>query len=68
MSETSINKFCPRSGKKVELDSLTTYKGHTVGFCNPGCRDDFASNSNERPNDSSYFDVVIKENELGESL
>ncbi|MEM9090041.1 MAG: YHS domain-containing protein, partial [Cyanobacteria bacterium P01_F01_bin.53] len=40
----AINKFCPRSGKPIENDSLTEYRGHIVGFCNPGCRDDFAQN------------------------
>lgn len=60
----AINKFCPRSGRPVSDDSLTTYKGFTVGFCNPGCRDDFASNIEDNPKDSNYFDIVIKENEL----
>jgi len=27
----------------VSADSLTVYKGRTVGFCNPGCRDKFAA-------------------------
>ena len=64
MSDKSINKFCPRSGKPVESDSLTEYKGHIVGFCNTGCRDDFAANIYECSNDTTYFDVLIKENEL----
>ncbi|BBN82240.1 hypothetical protein PA25_22250 [Pseudoalteromonas sp. A25] len=59
-----INQFCPRSGKPVELDSLTHYRGLTVGFCNPRCRDDFATNINDRPHDSQYFDVLIKERRL----
>jgi hypothetical protein len=59
-----INKYCPRSGKRVSPDSLTYYKGFTVGFCNPGCRDDFQEHILERPNDSIYFDAVIKEFEL----
>ena len=33
-----------------------------VGFCNQGCRDDFAANVDERPDDRRYFDVLIKEN------
>ena len=61
MSNISINKYCPRSGELVELDSLTEYKGFTVGFCNPGCRDDFTDNINENSNDTMYFDVLIKE-------
>lgn len=59
----AINKYCPRSGKLVSDDSLTEYRGYTVGFCNPGCRDDFASDIANNPKDSNYFDVVIKENE-----
>lgn len=61
MSKMAINKYCPRSGKAVESDSLTNYKGFIVGFCNPGCRDDFANNVEERPKDLNYFDVLIKE-------
>ncbi len=57
----AINMFCPRSGKPVQEDSLTEYKGHIVGFCNPGCRDDFRENVSSRPNDTKYFDVVLKE-------
>lgn len=38
---TCINDTCPWSGKPVAEDSLTTYKGHVVGFCNTGCRDRF---------------------------
>lgn len=37
----SINSHCPWSGKPVSPTSLTEYRGHTVGFCNPGCRDKF---------------------------
>ena len=36
-----INDACPWSGKPVSPDSLTTYRGHVVGFCNTGCRDKF---------------------------
>jgi YHS domain-containing protein len=39
--EDSVNDVCPWSGKPVSADSLTTYRGRTVGFCNPGCRDKF---------------------------
>ena len=57
----TINNYCPRSGKPVQEDSLTEYKGYAVGFCNPGCRDDFAQNIDDRPNDTQYFDVILKE-------
>jgi len=60
----SVNKYCPRSGKPVESGSLTVYRHRIVGFCNPHCRDDFAANIAERPNDTRYFDALIKE--LGE--
>ena len=60
----AINKFCPRSGKPIENDSLTQYRGLIVGFCNPGCRDDFSKNINAPSRDTDYFDVIIKENEL----
>ena len=60
----SINKYCPRSGKPVESDSLTTYRGLTVGFCNTGCRDDFAANIEERPSDRQYFDTLLKDKDL----
>lgn len=61
---TAINKYCPRSGKPVVPDSFANYRGTTVGFCNPHCRDDFAANIEERPSDTRYFDALIKE--LGE--
>lgn len=62
----AINNFCPRSGKPVSNDSLTNYRGFTVGFCNPGCRDDFSNDIKGNPKDSTYFDTVIKENNLSE--
>lgn len=39
--QDAVNGTCPWSGKPVSADSLTTYRGITVGFCNPGCRDKF---------------------------
>ena len=39
----AINQSCPWSGKPVQPDSLTHYRGQTVGFCNPGCRDKFVT-------------------------
>lgn len=64
--EKAINNFCPRSGKTVSSNALTKYRGFTVGFCNPACRDDFAKNIQENPTDSFYFDIVIKENMLSQ--
>lgn len=63
MKNTAINKYCPRSGKAVSPDSLAEYKGVIVGFCNPGCRDDFAENIDGCPKDTTYFDVLIKEHD-----
>jgi hypothetical protein len=40
--ENCVNDVCPWSGKPVSADSLTLYKGKVVGFCKPGCRDEFA--------------------------
>ena len=39
--EDAVNETCPWSGKPIAADSLTTYRGAVVGFCNPGCRDKF---------------------------
>lgn len=59
----AINNYCPRSGKPVEENALTEYRGVTVGFCNPGCRDDFAARPDACIDDRRYFDVLIKEHE-----
>ena len=37
----TLNERCPWSGKPVQGDSTTHYRGRRVGFCNPGCRDKF---------------------------
>jgi YHS domain-containing protein len=39
--EDCVNETCPWSGKPVSADSLTTYRGKVVRFCNTGCRDKF---------------------------
>ena len=39
--EDCVNDACPWSGKPVQADSLTEYKGRVVGFCNPGCTEKF---------------------------
>lgn len=59
-----INKFCPRSGKPVAGDSLSEYRAVVVCFCNPGCRDDFAPNVEERPSERHYFEVPNKDPEI----
>lgn len=54
-----LNDTCPRSGKPVAADSLTTYRGHTVGFCNPHCRDDFAAHPEACDEDRAAFDRLL---------
>lgn len=49
MSQTSINSHCPFSGKPIRDDSITTYQGVNIGFCNPCCRDDFATDPKAYP-------------------
>ena len=43
MNIKPINSHCPWSGDPVSLDSCIQYRGHTVAFCNPKCRDKFAA-------------------------
>jgi len=62
--EKPINKYCPRSGERVAADSLTAYRGFVAGFGNQHCRDDFSANVSPRPQDTIYFDAIIKEPEL----
>ena len=50
--EDCVNETCPWSGKPVARDSLTTYKGKVVGFCNSGCRDKFESAA-------KHFDAIL---------
>lgn len=64
MTTTAINRYCPRSGKPVAEDSLAPYRGLTVGFCNPGCRDDFVARTAECEADRRYFDALIHERGL----
>ena len=56
--EEAVNETCPWSGKPVAADSLTRYRGHVVGFCNPGCRDKFGAAI-------SAFDAAIGEKSDG---
>ena len=51
--EDCVNDVCPWSGKPVSADSLTLHRDRVVGFCNPGCRDKFASAANA-------FDAAIE--------
>jgi hypothetical protein len=66
MEGSSINKFCPHAGKPVASNSLTRYHGLVVGFCNRGCRDDFAENMEKEALAPvrCYFDTLIKEHAL----
>jgi len=58
-AEPPINAVCPRSGKPVAADSLTTYRGRIVGFCNPHCRDDFAARPEACVEDRAFFDRLL---------
>ena len=60
----AINRYCPHSGKPIAADSLTVYRGFAVGFCNPGCRDDFARAPEQFQEDIGYFNALIKEHDL----
>ena len=53
-----INKTCPWSGKPVAADSLTSYRGHVVGFCNPGCREKFETATGQ-------FDALLDRSDTG---
>jgi len=50
--EDCINEVCPWSGKPIAADSLMFYRGETIGFCNPECRDKFLKAS-------ATFDLLI---------
>ncbi len=56
--EDCVNENCPWSGKPVQADSLTEYKGKTIGFCNPGCRDKFAANPENFPEVTALIDAA----------
>ena len=54
----AVNETCPWSGKPIAADSLTRYRRHVVGFCNPGCRDKFEAAT-------AAFDAAIGETDHG---
>ena len=66
-TKDSINKFCPRSYKKIINEALSVYSGFVVGFCNANCRDDFNKDSNKAILDKQYFDSIIIENNLSQN-
>lgn len=57
--QPAMNRHCPRSGRLVVTDALTTYRGHTVGFCNTGCRDSFAADPTACVADRRHFDRLV---------
>ena len=59
--EDAINETCPWSGKPVSADSLTTYNGHVVGFCNTGCRDKFEKASKDYKKAWEHVHHALKE-------
>jgi YHS domain-containing protein len=42
-----INSTCPWSGRAVNSNVLMFYRGKTIGFCNPECRDMFLKASSK---------------------
>ncbi len=50
--DQAVNETCPWSGKPIQADSLTRYRGVVVGFCNSGCRDKFETAT-------AHFDAAI---------
>ncbi|MDV7338172.1 hypothetical protein RYZ26_01100 [Terasakiella sp. A23] len=55
MTQSSINTICPNSGKPVKPDSIADYQDMRIGFCNPGCRDNFANNPENYPHVLGQF-------------
>lgn len=49
---TPLNTTCPWSGNPVTAAGATQYRGQTVAFCNPGCKDKFETAT-------SAFDAAI---------
>ncbi|MEO0973400.1 MAG: DinB family protein [Pseudomonadota bacterium] len=49
-----VNRHCPWSGDPVAANATASYRGHLVGFCNPDCRDKFASAT-------AHFDQCLDE-------
>lgn len=64
----AINKRCPRSGKPVKPDSLTIYKGFTIGFSNPRFRSDFLTNIENKQDERDFFDGLINEIKMNKPL
>ena len=58
--EDAVNETCPWSGKPIAADSLARYAGATVGFCNPECRDKFATAVN-------HFEAALADRRLAAS-
>lgn len=61
MKDEPINSHCPWSGKPISLDSTLQYRGQTVAFCNPDCRDKFATAM-------KLFDAAIEEKSHAEPI
>jgi mannose-6-phosphate isomerase-like protein (cupin superfamily)/YHS domain-containing protein len=55
MTLSSVNTICPNSGKPVKNDSIADYKDMKIGFCNPGCRDNFANDPEKYPHVLGQF-------------
>lgn len=64
----TVNSRCPRSGGAVSSDSLTSYRGAVVGFCNTGCRDSFAEDPQAFAMDRLYFDRLIARQTIAQAV
>lgn len=58
LAEKPINCKCPWSGKPISEDALALYRGFTVGFCNPDCRDKFVAAT-------EMFDAIVQRSRFG---
>jgi len=61
-----INDVCPVLGNKVPDGAVTlTWKGHTIGFCCPGCDTEFDGWSDEKK--QAFVDEVLNDLDEGAS-
>lgn len=61
LKQTILNTHCPWSHKRVSEDALTDYLNVKVGFCNPECRDMFASAITVFDNHVDEIDAITVE-------
>ena len=42
--DVKIDPVCEMNMEKTHISDTMTYKGKLIGFCNPGCKEEFAAN------------------------